>query len=541
MLTLLALFALSLGLSFFFTPLARGLASRCGFTDKPDGRRKLQAQNIPVAGGIAVLLASLTTITLMLATGFGEWNEEFAEQAMQWFGLALASILIAGVGVIDDWGRLRGRHKVVGQLLAVAVLIATGLIVKNIRIAGFELDLGIMAIPFTALFLLGAINSLNLLDGMDGLLSTVAMIVTLAFTGVAIMGGKWTTACVAVTVAGSLLGFLRYNFPPASIYLGDTGSMLIGLVIGSLAIKSSLKGPATVALAAPVAILAIPILDTLAAIFRRKLTGRSIYTTDRGHLHHCLLRQGFSKGMVLFFVSLFCLFAVAGAYLSITLNSEWLALLAAFTVAAILVRLRWFGHGEVLLVSDRLKGLVSSLVQLRRPLGPRHSAIMLQGSGAWTDLWASLTQSAEAMALKAIRLDINAPALHESFSARWLNPVDEAGAEDAETGVRAWSVAIPLTWRDQTVGRLEISGKRDNQPVWMKVAMLTTWVEELEITLSRIAHDAGLPSGRALKAGTPAPARPQLSGGRDIQRPSVHGEIPWFRPAHSKIGSEGIA
>jgi UDP-GlcNAc:undecaprenyl-phosphate GlcNAc-1-phosphate transferase len=542
MLTLLALFALSLGFSVLLTPLVRGLASRCGLTDKPDGRRKLHGQDIPVAGGIAVLLASLTTLSLMLITGFGAWNEEFGRQATQWLGLALASILIAGVGVIDDWGRLRGRHKVVGQILAIAVVIATGLVVRNVRIAGFELNLGMMSIPFTALFLLGAINSLNLLDGMDGLLSTVAMIVTLAFTGIAIMEGKWATACVAVTVAGSLLGFLRYNFPPATIYLGDTGSMLIGLVIGSLAIKSALKAPATVALAAPVAILAIPILDTLAAIFRRKLTGRSIYTTDRGHLHHCLLRQGFSKGTVLFFISLFCLVAVAGAYLSITLGSEWLALLAAFAVAAILVRLRWFGHGEVLLVSDRLKGLLSSLVQLRRPLGPRHSAIRLQGSGAWTDLWASLTQPAEAMALKGIRLDINAPALHESFSARWLNPgEDEAGAEHAEAGIRVWSVAIPLMWRDQTVGRLEISGKRDNQPVWMKVAMLTTWVDELELTLCRIADDVGFPSGRALKAGMPTHARPPLGAGRDIQRQSVHGEMPWFRPAHSKIGSEGVA
>ena len=313
--TLLALFALSLGLSILLTPLARALAGRCGLTDKPDKRRKLHGHDIPVAGGIAVLLASLATIGIMLVTGLCPWSEEFNQQAGQWLGLAAASILISCVGIIDDWGRLRGRHKVLGQLLAIAILISTGLVVKTVRIADLEFDLGLMAIPFTGFFLLGAINSLNLLDGMDGLLSTVALIITLAFTGMAVMGERWTTACIAVTIAGALLGFLRYNFPPASIYLGDTGSMLIGLVIGSLAIKSSLKGPATVALAAPVAILAIPILDTTAAIFRRKLTGRSIYTTDRGHLHHCLLRQGFSKVAVLLFVSVFCLLAVAGSYL----------------------------------------------------------------------------------------------------------------------------------------------------------------------------------------------------------------------------------
>src|SRR5262249_8496162 len=100
-------------------------------------------------------------------------------------------------------------------------------------------------------------------------------------------------------LAGALLGFLRYNFPPATIFLGGSGSMLVGLVIGVLAIQSSLKAPATIALVAPLATLAIPIIDTAAAIVRRKLTGRSTYTTDRGHLHHCLLSKGFSSRGVL--------------------------------------------------------------------------------------------------------------------------------------------------------------------------------------------------------------------------------------------------
>src|SRR4029077_1417936 len=132
----------------------------------------------------------------------------------------------------------------------------------------------------------------------------------------------------------------------------------------------------------------------------RKLTGRSIYTTDRGHLHHCLLRQGFSKITVLLFISLLCLMAVAGAYLGMVFSNEWLAILSALTVAVILVRMRWFGHGEVLLVSDRLKNLICSVFRLRGGAGPRHSAIRLQGSGAWIDLWTAFTQSAEEMALR---------------------------------------------------------------------------------------------------------------------------------------------
>jgi UDP-GlcNAc:undecaprenyl-phosphate GlcNAc-1-phosphate transferase len=184
------------------------------------------------------------------------------------------------------------------------------------------------------------------------------------------------------------------------------------------------------------------------------------------------------------------LFVVVGAYLSITLNNELLALLAGLTVAVTLVSMRWFGYGEMLLVSDRLKGLASSVVRLGGPVGPQNSAIRLQGSGAWTDQWAILTQCAEEMALKTMRLDINAPALHESYHGRWVNP----GDEDAEAGDTSWNVAIPLLWQGQTVGRLEISGGRDDEPVWQKIATLTKLVDELEITLNKIADDAGYPT-----------------------------------------------
>src|SRR5262245_26371483 len=128
-----------------------------------------------------------------------------------------------------------------------------------------------------------------MLDGMDGLLGVISLILSLPMAAMVVLAHRWPAAPVAHALAGALLGFLFYTFPPASIFLGDTGSMLVGLVIGVLAIQTSLKSPATLVLATPVALLAIPILDTTAAIVRRKLTGRSVYTTDRCHLHHCLL------------------------------------------------------------------------------------------------------------------------------------------------------------------------------------------------------------------------------------------------------------
>src|SRR5262249_45160095 len=147
---------------------------------------------------------------------------------------------------------------------------------------------------------------------------------------------------------------------------GDAGSMVIGLVIGVLAIRSSVKGPATVALAAPMALLIIPIFDTTAAIVRRKLTGRSIYSTDRGHLHHCLLRNGLSRLGVLGLVSSLCLLTVLGVLASIAWNNEALALLSAAAPIAILILTRLFGHAELMLV-------LHSCGALARTLTARHS------------------------------------------------------------------------------------------------------------------------------------------------------------------------
>src|SRR5262249_41039564 len=150
------------------------------------------------------------------------------------------------------------------------------------------------------------------------------------------------------------LGFLRYNLPPATVFLGDSGSMLIGLILGTLAIESSLKAPATVALTAPVALLVLPIFDTTVAILRRTLTGRSLYATDRGHLHPCLWRSGLSTGGVFFLVAFFCLRVAPGALASRAFHNDWTALLPALTVISFLPLPRLFGHAELVLVKERI-------------------------------------------------------------------------------------------------------------------------------------------------------------------------------------------
>ncbi len=368
MIILLFILGLSFTLSVMLTPLARGLAARYGLVDHPDRRRKMHAGAVPVAGGIALLLSGSGAVLAALVAP-NPLQDQLTEQGPSLLGLLLAAVVIATVGVVDDLRGLRGRHKLLGQLAALAIVMSSGLLVRNIRLFDWQLELGLLAVPFTVFWLLGAINALNLIDGMDGLLGCVALIISLTMAVMAIQASQWAAACVAVALAGGLIGFLCYNLPPATIFLGNSGSMLIGLVVGVLAIKSSLKTPATIGLAAPVAVLTIPILDTIAAIARRKLSGRSVYTTDRGHLHHCLLRRGLDSPRVLVWVASLCLVTVLGALASLAFNNELFAILISLAVVGIACQRAAGGDGHLLCAGTRSRQAASarsSFTGLRR-------------------------------------------------------------------------------------------------------------------------------------------------------------------------------
>ena len=493
MLGLLLIFSVSLASCLGLVPVVRFLASRVGLVDSPDGRRKVHGRPVPLGGGLAVLASAAVAAAAGLALP-GPVRDMMALKWPTLLGLGLAALLICAVGVADDYRGLRGRYKLLGQAAAVAVVIGSGVVVRDVHLFGWQIDLGLLSLPFTAFLLLGAINSLNLLDGMDGLLGGVGAVICLALAAMAVLAGHWAVAGLALALAGALLGFLRYNLPPASIFLGDCGSMLVGLVVGTLAIEGSLKAPATIALSTPVVLLTLPILDTTAAIIRRKLTGRSIYTTDRGHLHHCLLRRGFSTWRVLLLVFAFCVLTGAGALASEAFSNEWIAVVTAAAVIGILIVTRLFGYAEVMLVKERLRSLGGSLFVKGAPGGVRQIEVRLQGSADWKELWQAVTARAAALELRQVRLDVNAPSLHEGYHARW-----DRGHDDVEAP-HLWRAEIPLTARGLPVGRLEIVGGPDGAPVWTKIAAMTKAVEDAVEALPALAARAATGDRRLVPA-----------------------------------------
>lgn len=473
---ILLLFALvgvgSLALTLLLIPFARGLARRFGLVDQPDGHRKIHKEPMPVSGGLAILVACVIAIGGMLLLPANVISADLFSHGRTLLGLVFGAIAMAAVGVADDYRLLRGRHKLLGQILAAAIVVALVGAVQSITIFGVVLELGWFGVPFTIFFLVGTINSLNLIDGMDGLLGSVGVILSLSLAAMASLAGHWWAAAIAMALAGALFGFLRYNLVSASIFLGDSGSMLVGLILGTLSIQCSLKAASTLTLALPIGLLILPIFDTTAAIIRRKLTGRSIYTTDRGHLHHCVQRYGFSGPGTVGLISLFCLLACAGVLASKAFENEWITLMTAVTIVATLIVTRLFGHAEAKLITGRLRSL-----WLPTNI-PQQMEVRLQGTAGWENLWRALTEQAPVLNLHSMLLDVNAPFLHEGYHARW------GQATDGLRETPLWLVAIPMTTQGRFIGRLVLSGEPDRQPVSKKIADVVKVIEEFNDPVS---------------------------------------------------------
>jgi UDP-GlcNAc:undecaprenyl-phosphate GlcNAc-1-phosphate transferase len=495
--TALWLVVFGVGFGFFLTWLGRGVAARLGFVDFPDRQRKTQSCPVPVAGGVAVLGAVILALTVT-AFALPDVYAGIARHSQRAAALLVAALLIVAVGLGDDRYNLRARYKLLGQLAAILVLILWGgFLIQRVGLFGVMIELGPLAVPCTAVWMLGCVNALNLIDGMDGLLGIVGGIALASLAVIVAMTGYAFESTIALAFAGAVLGFLWWNLPPATVYMGDSGSMLIGLVIGAVAIPTSLKGPAAVALSAPLAILVLPIFDTAAAVIRRKLTGRGLATADRGHLHHVLMRNGLTVPRVLVIVGVLGLIAAGGALASTALNNDLFALIAAGGVVAALIAGKLFGNAELRLIHKRLAAAVRGVWPGRAARQPWELAIRLQGSADWDHVWEDLTGVAHRLNFQTICLDVNAPAMHENYHARW----DQPGGPPAAF---LWRLEVPLFIKGTPIGRLSVSAERDDQSLVDVLQILVKIVEVAEVRAAEVA-DAPTKSLPALtKLSSPA-------------------------------------
>ena len=488
-----AAFVLAFVVALMVVPLAKRIASQASIVDRPDTNRKLHGRVVPLSGGIAIGI-SLPVVLIASWLFSDAVAESITNNWIPLIGILLAGTILLGVGLADDrWG-VGGRRKLLGQALSAAVFLASFFLQNFLYATAQENALGgsfiQIAIVFGLLFiwLLGSINAVNLIDGADGLASTVG---TIAATSIFLLIAKTYTATqvpweaiMAIGLAGILLGFLFYNFPPATTFLGDSGSMLIGLLVGCLAIQSAHSEPMAIALFAPMAIVAVPFFDSFVAILRRRLTGRSIYTVDRGHLHHTLLERGLSPRGMLAVVAVLCSISSLGGVLSIQLNSAWYAAGSIVVVVGGLIAGRVFGFAEMQLLVYRIYGSSRGWVITDSKLKelPHQQRIRLQGSRNWDNLWEAITEFAEEQELSEVRLDLNLPWLHEGYHAVWHRKVDADSSQ-------CWHTRIPLTGAGKTYGRLEISGPLEETSAYRLLGVLAELLESMETDIIRLAEN----------------------------------------------------
>jgi UDP-GlcNAc:undecaprenyl-phosphate GlcNAc-1-phosphate transferase len=257
--------------------------------------------------------------------------------------------------------------------------------------------------------------------------------------------------------------------------------MLIGLVVGALAIGGSLKGAGTVLLAAPIAIWTVPFFDSFAAILRRKLTGRSIYDTDRGHLHHRLMNLLGSNRKVLGWVAACCTVIAVAVLVGLVRQDDMIVLLTCFGIVAIFVITGVFGRVELFLVGTRLRGIGRTLVSpiySRRGM-PWQTRVRLQGNQQWDLLWTAFVESADKLQLTKIRLDVNMPTAHEAYHASWERPPGK------ETLAR-WHVEIPLLLLGRSAGTIRVTGCAQCSPC-ADIQQIVELVEPFQTRLEEIA------------------------------------------------------
>jgi UDP-GlcNAc:undecaprenyl-phosphate GlcNAc-1-phosphate transferase len=283
MFSYLLTFILAAMFALIFTPVAIFLAKKWDVLDYP-GERRVHTVPIPRFGGIAIYFSFWLAVLFSI---------QFDKMIV---GIFLGSTIILIVGIVDDIKGVRPLYKLAWQLLAAIVLIFFGLAVKQITLPLFNtINLGIIGYAFAVFWIVGLVNTVNISDGLDGLAAGICFIAALILFWSAYRIGHASASYLMLALAGAALGFLFYNFHPAKIFMGDSGSMFLGYIIGAVSIWGLLKTATILGLVFPLLVLGMPLTDLVFAIIRRSWKGMSIVRADRGHLHHRLLDVGLTQ------------------------------------------------------------------------------------------------------------------------------------------------------------------------------------------------------------------------------------------------------
>jgi UDP-GlcNAc:undecaprenyl-phosphate GlcNAc-1-phosphate transferase len=445
----------------------RNWARRQG--DGPEGA------GVPRLGGVAVYASAVFTLLLLLL-----WDNDAARQLTlkpaETSGLFVAVTVIFLVGIYDDLRGVKPWQKLLGQAAAGAILFSAGFRVEMFTnpLTGKAVELSWLALPATLLWLIAISNAFNLIDGLDGLAAGVGLFSTLALFLMAIMTHNPFMAAIAAALAGSLLGFLPNNFAPARIYMGDSGSLTVGLTLAALAMRSHQKGPVLITLAIPLMIFGLPLLDAGVTTARRFLSGHPIFSRDQEHLHHRLLKIGLTQR-----AAVLALYGVAGFFalsslLLVNYQSSVAPLIALLCGLLAWIVVRQMDYAEFAELDSHVRmAIASQRAVLRNQIHMRKASQEIARAKGIDEAWEVAGRLLGQLEFDEATCDLALGPGTNSVTLRWSNPALAAGkAADDEM----WTMTVPLTVGTRRFGTAELTRRIGRGTVLFRTGTLIEFV-----------------------------------------------------------------
>jgi UDP-GlcNAc:undecaprenyl-phosphate GlcNAc-1-phosphate transferase len=415
-------------LALIFTPIVRDWFLSRGLVDQPDGVRKAHKAWVPRAGGIAICLAYLGSYALPAALHLGGWTAIHLDFGVV-KGILPAAAVVFAIGLLDDLKTLKPWVKLAGQVAAALIAFAGGGIRLQI-LHWHPIHSWWWSLPLTVFWLVLCTNAFNLIDGMDGLSSGLGLFATLTLVCAALLQHNWALLLATIPLAGALLGFLRFNFNPASIFLGDCGSYTVGFLLGCFGILWTQKSATLLGLTAPLLALAVPLMDVTLAVVRRFLRSKPIFGADRLHIHHRLLDRGLTPRRAVLVLYGAGGLAAGLSLLSTMLHDEYAGLILVLFCGAAWLGVQHLGYAEI-----NTAGRMVLQGAFRRAL---QSEILVRAARERLDraetpdtYWDALRTSASEMGFCRVALHIEG----QEFGTCFEEEVDP---------LCTWSISIPL-------------------------------------------------------------------------------------------------
>jgi UDP-GlcNAc:undecaprenyl-phosphate/decaprenyl-phosphate GlcNAc-1-phosphate transferase len=422
-------FCLAFTAAVLSAPAVRLLAVRIGAVDRPDGKRKIHSKPMPRLGGLVITVAVLAApaVYLLLAPRSGDNGLSLA---FSWklAGFAAGFLTILALGIVDDITGVRPRVKIIFQTAAVIAVFAAGF---RAELPFFDRDSLWLSFPITWFWFVACINAMNLVDGMDGLAGGVAFFVGAVIFALAALYSKIAVALVAAAFLGSVVGFLMYNFHPAVMFLGDSGSMLLGYMIATLAVAGSLRSHAMVAMLIPILALGVPIMDTLLAILRRWSRRLPISQADREHIHHKLLSMGLSHREAVIVLYSACLALASGALAVASRNDIMVGITLGTLCIAGVAAVRIIGANELAALFKRLGESLRANREERVAAAEKKAIFWLRQAESLDDVRSAMVSYVDSLNAATAVVHLGGPSSEALFEARGAR-VGEAGQGSSE-------------------------------------------------------------------------------------------------------------